>query len=150
MDTNQLSTSEVKFLISEFKHFLTPIKLVVPEIGKWQKDYEVKGQNSHLKYKLHIYRGNLIYKYTLHLRFLQTNIHLVRICINGHRHHNEDGTIVGVNHIHIYKFHDHHVEGYAYNLSEFPFDKDQELCKAIEDFFSYIHIYERNEGSKID
>lgn len=60
----------------------------------------VSGQFSNIAYKMHVYRGNIGYKYSVHLRFTNNNVHLIRLCINGSRHHNEDGTIVGKNHLH--------------------------------------------------
>nr|WP_231793346.1 hypothetical protein [Limosilactobacillus albertensis] len=94
---------------------------------------------------MHVYRGNIGYKYSVHLRFTNNNVHLIRLCINGSRHHNEDGTIVGKNHLHIYKYHDSHIEDYAYDLNHLPFDNSDELDAAVEKFINYANIKGKEE-----
>lgn len=80
----------------------------------------------------------------MHLRFAENNIHLVRLCINGNKHHNSDGSVVGVNHIHIYKLNENgQPEGYAYDLTDFPFSENDDLADAVDKFFSYINLQER-------
>ncbi len=74
---------------------------------------------------MHVYRGNIGYKYSVHLRFTDNNVHLIRLCINGSRHHNEDETIVGKNHL--------------------PFNNSDELDATVEKFINYANIKGKEE-----
>ncbi|QLL71026.1 hypothetical protein GTO83_06780 [Lactobacillus sp. 3B(2020)] len=145
MDTNNLSDSAVKELIQELKNFLKPTTIDIPQLGKYKKEASLVGKRHGIEYKFHVYRGNIQVKYSIHLRFVKNDVHLVRLCINGTKHHNEDGTVVGKNHIHIYKKHNDHIESYAYDLKQFPFDESSELSEGVEKFLSYVNIRERDE-----
>lgn len=94
MNLDKLSNDEVLTLINEIKKCLSAIQLQLPLIGKYKKELQLKGDNSQVEYVFHAYRGRIENKYSLHLRFKENNIHLVRLCINGSRHHNSDGTIL--------------------------------------------------------
>ena len=143
MNMEQLNSKQVTKLINETKYFLKSTKIAVPRLGKYKKDITVYGEGSNIGYRFHAYRGNIICKYSIHLRFAGNDLHLIRLCINGNRHHNEDGTSVGSDHIHIYTFHDNHVESYAYDLNNFPFSGKDDLATAIDEFLEYLHISER-------
>lgn len=93
-----------------------------------------------IKYKLHAHRGRIGDKYSIHLRFDEGDIHLVRLCINGTKHHNYDNTIVSGNHLHVYKLVNEQVEDYAYELSNKPFISTDDLAVAFEKFCSYSHV----------
>lgn len=140
MNIDSLGTAEVYALISETKEFLKHPTFSVPTLGKYQKEAIVTGTTNHIEYKFKIYRGNLNIKYSMHLRFIENNKHLVRLCINGSRHHNTDGTKVSPNHIHIYDFHDGYIEGKAYELDDVPFDKDDDLTVAVDKFLDFLNI----------
>lgn len=148
MDTDSLAPNEVHSLINELKYFFKSTTFNIPQIGKYKKESYISGKTSNLEYKFYIYRGKIHYKYSMHLRFSNNDKHLVRLCINGTRHHNEDGSVVGKNHIHIYTLHsDNHVEDYAYDLKKFPFDPDNELDQAVEKFIKYLNIGEGGSDS---
>lgn len=147
IDINDLSNDEVKKLIEELKNFLKPTAIEIPQLGKYKKEASLIGKQHGVEYKFHIYRGNIQHKYSIHLRFVNNDVHLVRLCINGTKHHNEDGTIVNKNHIHIYKKRNNHIENYAYDLTKFPFDENSELSKGVEDFLAYVNIHEGNEAT---
>lgn len=148
MDLLSLNDAEVTKLIKELKFFLNNTKLDVPAFGKYKKDIEVKGQVSHVLYRFHAYQGNLENKYSLHLRFEENNVHLIRLCINGSKHHNSDGTSVGKNHLHIYRsLGQNEVEDYAYDLEDYPFSKVDGLAEAIEKFLTYVNLQEKERGA---
>lgn len=88
MDLSSLNDNEVKALIEELKNFLKEVRIEILPIGKYKQVAEVVGKASGISYRLHIYRGLLENKYSMHLRFAENNIHLVRLCINGNKHHN--------------------------------------------------------------
>ncbi|MGN1272620.1 MAG: DUF6978 family protein [Lactobacillus sp.] len=142
IDTTKLTSQDVHDLIDEIKEFANQLSISIPLVGKFKLDKEVIGKDTQISYRFHIYRGNIKIKYSLHLRFSDNNIHLVRLCINGTKHKNYDGTETGKNHIHIYKYlssEDRTVE-YAYDLNDFPFDPNDELTDAVAKFSQYINL----------
>lgn len=148
MDLEKLSDNEVDELIDEAKHFFESFTLTVP-LGKFNEDHIVLGESSNLKYVWHGYKGRLDTKYSLHIRFKQNNAHLVRLCINGTRHHNYDGTIVGGNHIHLYRYVNNSIVSYAYPLDDYIFNSNDELENAIEKFLQFVHIRtDKNDTSR--
>ncbi len=58
--------------------------------------------------------------------------------MNGSRHHNLDGSVVGRSHVHIY--HPENNETYAYPLVSFPFGESDDLRMAIDKFTTYINL----------
>lgn len=140
MDLEKLSDDEVNMLIDEAKTSLTNISINIPLVGKYNLDMRVKGETSNLIYTFHARRGKIENKYSMHIRFKETNTHLVRLCINGSAHHNSDGTKVSGNHLHIYKFNGQHPEAYAYSLKDYEFDESDPLDKAISNFIKLLHI----------
>ena len=145
MDIDNLNDKEVKALINETKYFLEHARIQIPAFGKYKKDADVQGQQFGISYKFHAYRGNTGDKYSMHLRFSENNVHLVRLCINGSAHYNSDGSKAGPNHIHIYQINKNdEIEGYAYNLDSFPFDQDNSFVEAVEKFLKYINLKERS------
>ncbi|WP_288557297.1 DUF6978 family protein [uncultured Lactobacillus sp.] len=142
IDTTKLTKEDVHKLIDEIKKFANQVSISIPLVGKVKLDKEVIGESTQIAYRFHIYRGNIKVKYSLHLRFSDSNIHLVRLCVNGTRHKNYDGTEVGRNHIHIYKYlsSDDEVVDYAYDLNDFPFDAKDELTDAVTKFSKYVNL----------
>lgn len=124
---DKLFSDEVLTLIDEIKNCLSAIQLQLPLIGKYKKELQLKGADSQVEYIFHAYRGRIDNKYSLHLRFKENNIHLVRLCING-------------NYIHLYRFNGQNVEAYAYPLIDFPFDEHDNLNDALNKFINYVHI----------
>lgn len=148
MNIEYLSEAEVDELIEELKYFADNINISIPLIGKYKLDKGAKASNSKIEYRFHIYRGLAQpSKYSLHLRFSDNHIHLVRICINGSHHRNYDGTRVGKNHIHVYKYvnEEDQIFDYAYELDNFPFDKEDKLVDAVNKFTKYINLKNRGE-----
>ncbi|WP_203642894.1 DUF6978 family protein [Levilactobacillus andaensis] len=139
MDPDKLTDSEVSQLISEIKEFLDHPAFNAPAFGKYKQEENLSDNINGITYKLHIYRGSLESKYSMHIRFLSNNIHLVRLCIHGSVHHNYDGNVSG-NHIHIYKLHNGEVLDYAYPLDQTPFNKSDDLAKSMDKFFKYVNI----------
>ena len=145
MNLNKLNYEEVKILINEIKYFLGHVQLQIPTIGQYKKITDVKGEEHGIAYKFHVYRGIEENKYSMHLRFAENNIHLIRLCISGSKHHNSDGSVADFDHVHIYQTADNgKVEGYAYSLDNFPFDKDNSLAESVEKFLDYIKLRERS------
>lgn len=143
MDLERLSDPEVTRLIGTFKSFIEkPIQLP-PLVGCGKDDATVEDSVNGIHYLLHYYRGNLDNKYSIHLRFVGDNIHLVRLCINGSRHYNEDGSFVGGNHIHIYHYLTNGtVEAKVFSLDKTPFGNPQDLIEDLEKFLKYVHIHD--------
>lgn len=139
MDLEKLNDNEVAQLIDEAKHFLENFNLTVP-LGKFNIDRTVLGESSNLKYIWHAYRGRLDTKYSLHIRFKQNNAHLVRLCINGTRHRNYDGTTVEGNHIHLYRYVNNSIVSYAYPLDNYIFESNDTLEDAIDKFLQFVNI----------
>lgn len=142
MDLEKLTDNEVNMLIDEIKTSLTNISINIPLVGKYKMDMKVTGKTSNLVYSFHAYRGRIENKYSMHIRFKETNAHLVRLCINGSAHHNSDGTKVSGNHIHIYRFNGKYPESYAYPLEDYEFDENDPLDKALSNFIKLLHIEE--------
>lgn len=145
MNLYNLDENEVKSLINEIKYFLEHVQIQIPTFGKYKKEVDVKGQKFGISYKFHVYRGTAENKYSMHLRFSENNIHLIRLCINGSKHHNSDDSKVDFNHVHIYQVNENgEIDDYAYNLDNFPFDKDNSLAESVEKFLEYINLRERS------
>lgn len=142
IDTTRLTSDEVKKLIGEIKRFANQINISIPLVGRYKLDKDVVGKETQIPYKFHIYRGNFKTKYSLHLRFANSNIHLVRLCINGTKHKNYDKTEVGKNHIHIYKYLalENRVVEYAYDIDNFSFAAQDDLTEAVTKFSKYINL----------
>lgn len=140
MELDTLTDMEVSALIMELKHFLKNPKINVPMFGKYKQEETVVDKLNNIEYKFKSYRGNLDTKYSIHIRFLDNHKHLVRLCINGSNHINNDGKKVGKNHIHIYKFDGVEQSDYAYDLSKVPFDEHDDLAKAVNTFIEFVNI----------
>ena len=146
MDLEKLSDNDVSKLIQEVKYYFEKFTLNIPLIiNKYKKDIKVKGYSSNLEYIFHAYCGRIETRYSLHIRFKETHTHLVRLCINGSRHKNSDGTELGPNHIHIYRFNGSEPEAYAYPLDNYDFDATDSLESAINKFIEFVNI--QFEGS---
>lgn len=139
MNPDKLTDDEVNQLIHEVKEFLDHPSFNTPSFGKYRQEENLSDNSNGIIYKLHIYRGALESKYSMHIRFSSNNTHLVRLCINGSVHHNYDGNVSG-NHIHIYTFHNGQVLDYAYPLDQTPFNKSDDLAKSMDNFFKYVNI----------
>lgn len=141
MNPDDLSYTEVAALINEIKEFLNHPVFNTPTTGKYKCEDVLTDKVNGIIYKLSIYRGNIESKYSMHIRFTSNNEHLVRLCIHGSKHHNDDRTIVSGSHIHIYKNHDgQYIEAYAYSLEKTPFNEADDLAESMEKFFQFVHV----------
>ncbi|USS88509.1 hypothetical protein M3M39_03275 [Fructilactobacillus hinvesii] len=101
-------------------------------IGKIKDDTPVTDDKNGIEYKLHRYRNVFDEnRFSLHIRFKNTNDMLIRIDIHNGTHINPDGTKIGENHMHTYK----RIEGVL--------EKDKiatELPKEINDLSSLFTV----------
>ena len=127
MNLDNLTDEEVKNLILITKQSIDKtIKCIneqTPFIGRVKRDIKVVDYENMINYTLHVYRGNLENKYSMHIRFNNNYYHLLRLCINGSFHNNSDGTNVGRNHLHVYKIKNGQYEGYAYDITKYNISK---------------------------
>jgi len=140
MKLDTLTDIEVAALIKELKYFLNNPQFDIPMFGKYKDEEVVLDKLNNIEYRFKAYRGSLDTKYSIHIRFLDNNIHLVRLCINSSNHKNNDGSKVGRNHIHIYKFDGNDQTDHAYDLDKVPFDESDDLTKAVNKFFNFVNI----------
>ncbi|EQC89940.1 hypothetical protein LLT7_00280 [Lactococcus cremoris subsp. cremoris TIFN7] len=104
LDIEHLTDLEVKELISELKRVTGKFPPLMQLYGQIKDDTIVEGTLNNIEYKLHRYRHPIDNtRFSISLRFSQTNETLVRIDINNGTHKNPDKTIIPQNHIHIYK-----------------------------------------------
>lgn len=76
----------------------------VPISGIYNFNLKLKDRFYGLSYTLHAHRGRMHdNKYSIHIRMNGNNKHLLRLCINGSRHKNSDGTEASGDHLHVYK-----------------------------------------------
>lgn len=112
----------------------------MPEFGRLNDDTPVLSIAENIEYKLHRYRHPLEKdRFSIHLRFRETNEQLIRLDINNGSHRNPDGTIISQNHIHIYTDFDFAKDAYAYPLPT-EFDDLESIFSALEQFLSYTNI----------
>ncbi|QED60283.1 hypothetical protein FUT28_10485 [Enterococcus durans] len=114
----------------------------MPVIGKIKDDTLVLGMSDGIEYKLHRYRHHLEKeRFSIHLRFKETNDHLIRIDINNGSHRNPDGEIISNNHIHIYKDSEYAKDAFAYPLPT-EFTDLESIFSVLEQFLLYTNIQE--------
>lgn len=149
MDLDNLTDEKVKYLILHIKESIDKtidaINRETPLIGRIKKNIQVLDYENNINYILHIYRGNIENKYSIHIRFNENHLHLVRLCINGSNHINSDGTSGSRNHLHIYKIINNQHEDYAYDIMNYninEFSKDDNLLTSFDKFVKLLHIKE--------
>lgn len=139
---DHLSDLQVKNIIISLKHMKEQLPFEMPEFGKIKDDTAVLGTLNGIEYKLHRYRHPLqVDRYSIHLRFKETNEHIIRIDVNNGSHRNPDGRIIKQNHIHIYKDSEFSKDAYAYELP-IHFTNLESIFSALEQFLSYTNIQE--------
>ena len=147
-DLDNLTDSEVKILIETMKELLDKTIQSEPLIGKVNDDYRVKDYLNSIEYILHIYRGKFEpNRYSMHIRFTQNHLHLVRLCINASNNHinKSDKTNAGKNHIHIYDSFEEDMN-YAYNLDNYIFDSEDSLIESFYKFIDFLNIKDLQKG----
>ncbi|AEO26672.1 TPA: hypothetical protein MPW84_002755 [Listeria monocytogenes] len=139
-DLNYLDDNEVQQLIKSIKILKQEIPVEMPEFGKIKDDTITLGVYDDIEYKLHRYRHPYdSQRFSIHLRFVNNNEHLIRIDINNGTHRNPDNTIVQQNHIHIYKNSDYPKDAYAYPLPS-EINDLYSIFTALEQFLVYNNI----------
>ncbi|QRZ33436.1 DUF6978 family protein [Lactococcus cremoris] len=141
LDIEHLTDLEVKELISELKRVTGKFPPLMQLYGQIKDDTIVEGTLNNIEYKLHRYRHPIDNtRFSISLRFSQTNETLVRIDINNGTHKNPDKTIIPQNHIHIYKdTNTNKKDDYAAKLPG-HFQHLHDIFEALEDFLSYNNI----------
>lgn len=135
-----LTNEQVKNLIKSLKHFKQHLPIEMPEFGLIKDDTPVLGIYEKIEYKFHRYRHPLeSNRFSIHLRFKETNDCLIRLDINNGSHRNPDGTIIPQNHIHIYTVSDYAKDAYAYPLPG-EFTDLESIFSALEQFLVYTSI----------
>lgn len=105
MNIYSLTDTEVKRLIDSLKNCQKQIPADTPLIGKIKDDTPIVDFENHIQYQLHRYRNPIDdSRFSLHIRFKESNDHLIRIDINNGTHRNPDGTKVTQNHMHVYHY----------------------------------------------
>lgn len=149
MDYSNLNEKQVEFIIRTIKKLLNemPKSFPLPSVSKVNETYKVRDENYNIDFKLHVYRGRIENRYSMHIRFSKNNMHLVRLCINsgtGHKNY-ADNTSVGKSHIHIYDVKSPTNE-YAYGLDDYDFFEEDELIESFEKFLKFLSIEVREDN----
>ena len=98
MDIVNLNDSEVQALISSLKNCSQSIPTDMPFEGRIKDDTPVVDFKNHIEYILHRYRNPIqSSRFSLHIRFKETNDILIRVDINNGAHTNPDGKKIGQN-----------------------------------------------------
>ena len=119
MNITVLTDIEVKRLIKSVKLCQKQIPNETPLIGRIKDDTPVIDFKNHISYQLHRYRHPIDNsRFSLHIRFKDTNEHLIRIDINNGSHLNPDKTRVAQNHMHIYHYDENKVDDKVIKLFE--------------------------------
>lgn len=141
-----LTESQINNLISSLKKILGNIPIEMPEFGRLKDDTLVLGVYDDIEYKLHRYRHPLEKnRFSIHLRFKETNEHLMRLDINNGSHRNPDGVVISQNHLHIYKDSEFAKDAWAYPLPS-DFTDCETIYEALEHFLRYTNI-QKNTAS---
>ncbi|MFC6179984.1 DUF6978 family protein [Lactiplantibacillus daowaiensis] len=140
MDITELTDLEVNQLINSVKKCERSIPGETPLIGRIKDDTPVLDFENHIKYILHRYRHPFdASRFSLHIRFTDTNDILIRVDIHNGTHKNPDGTVVGQNHMHIY----HNQDGLRKDASAIPLPDEihdiSTLFIALDEFLNYTN-----------
>jgi len=143
MEIRDLTDEQVDLIIKELKLPLVnlDINLLDSPFGKLSLTSNLLSQVNDIKFKLDIHRGNKEPgRFSLNLRFSETNDTLVRLDINGGLHQNPDGSHAPTSHIHIYNndFEKKDIYAYPVDLEDFP--NIQSLYDASVSFLDYTNI----------
>jgi hypothetical protein len=147
-DLDNLTDDEVHELMHALKHpsvvksFTTWYQNIATELFLGTVDYPdqlVIDEIDNVKYILHARRGMLENRFSIHLRFKNNNMHLLRLDI-GTTHRNPDGTRVDEDHVHIYVNSQKHSKHYAIPLSASEFPNVKNFADALTSFLEYTNI----------
>lgn len=143
MEIHDLTDEQVDLIINELKAPLVHLdnNLLNTPFGKISITSSILSDINNIKFKLDIHRGNREPgRFTLNLRFSDTNDTLVRLDVNGGPHGNPDGTTSPSSHIHIYNNDYHRKDSYAYPVDLIDFPNIQNLYNASVSFLDYTNI----------
>lgn len=152
VNTKDLSQDDVKLLLNSLKF---PKKvwglqeiwdtLTKLELDPINNSTEFIDEDNGILYILHIRRGRIADRYSIHLRFKENNIHLARVDINPPKHENPDRTVLerGKHHIHIYTNAYKKRDSVAYLLSPSEFPNVTNIIEVFESFIKKVNIEER-------
>lgn len=148
MDIYNLSSEDVERLINSLKHFKQDIEFDDPMFGKIKDDSPLIDDVNQIEYKFHRYRHPIESKrFSMHIRFTETNAHLIRLDINNGTHRNPDGTKIEQNHIHIYNRDLERKDAYAIDLPD-DIQNIETILDAMIDFFEYTNVeYSGGDGN---
>ncbi len=132
-----LSQQDADMLLEETKRRVEKM-LAMPDPGEKNKEFHVTGLDSGERFTISLYQGaKNPRKHSLGARIAKSGIPLLRLCVNGSRHTNPDGSKVGGTHWHIYK------EGYD---DWYAFTADLQSGKFIDDTITLLdkfHVIEK-------
>ncbi len=105
----------------------------------------VIGDVDKIRYILHIRVGKFENRYSIHLRFIENNMHLLRLDV-GTGHSNPDGTHISGDHIHIYVSSEKHAKFFATPLEKSDFPNLNNLADALDAFLDYTNVKRRRRN----
>lgn len=147
MDLQNLNNTQVDELLKRLKYPKNTISyqkintIISALFGKIDIEEAILDDDD-LHYILRIYRGKYnAERFSIHLRFKETNDHLARIDIHPTgRHENPDSTIVTSSHIHIYSNAFPRRDAVAIPLDEFNFPNVRTIIEVYEEFVKLTNI----------
>ncbi|MFV8211989.1 DUF6978 family protein [Streptococcus pluranimalium] len=147
MDLQNLNNTQVDELLKRLKYPKNTISyqkinaIISALFGKIDIEEAILDVDD-LHYILRIYRGKYnAERFSIHLRFKETNDHLARIDIHPTgRHKNPDDTIVTSSHIHIYSNAFPRRDAVAIPLDEFNFPNVRTIIEVYEEFVKLTNI----------
>ena len=149
MDIYNLDENQVQRLIRSLKLLQDDVMFDDPLIGKIKDDHSLTDYENDIEYKFHRYRHPLDTKrFSMHIRFTESNDMLIRLDINNGTHRNPDGNVIDQNHIHIYNNALEQKDAYAYELPG-EISNIETIIDAMIDFFEYTNI-EYSGGDRND
>lgn len=147
MNLEQLTDQKVKELIGKLKYPKNTLSyhqinsLISAMFGKIDVN-EAIIDNDDIEYILGIYRGKYhADRFTIHIRFKETNDHLIRIDVHpNNRHVNPDGTIIVGSHIHIYSSKYDKKDAIAIPLNDYDFPNIRTIVEVYSEFVKMANI----------
>jgi hypothetical protein len=109
-------------------------------LGKVKYDNQrIIGTIDKIQYILHVHVGKFENRFSIHLRFTENNIHLLRLDV-GTGHTNPDGVHIDEDHIHVYVSSEKHAKFFATPLSKSDFPNLKNIADALDAFLNYTNI----------
>lgn len=138
MNIYNLTSDEVNRLIKSLKYLKESTSFDSPMIGKIKDDNSLFDYQNQIEYCFHRYRHPLDNKrFSMHIRFIESNDHLIRLDINNGTHRNPDGTKIQQNHLHIYNRKLERKDAFAYELPD-EIKNIESIFDAMLDFLNIL------------